>query len=77
MLDPLEIMNNNIKIFKAYQRPKEYIVTFFKAYHCGFSHSFNIGEAVNFVFPSSVKYIKEYISRSTRPSIFCYEWMIH
>ncbi len=51
MLNPLEIKNAGIKIYKTYQRPGDYICTFFKAYHAGFSQGFNVGEAVNFVCP--------------------------
>ncbi|KAF3519651.1 hypothetical protein DY000_02058972 [Brassica cretica] len=35
-------------VYKAVQRPGEFIVTFPMAYHAGFSHGFNCGEAVNF-----------------------------
>ena len=47
MIDPIELMDNNIKVYKAYQRPHEYILTLFNAYHSGFSQGFNVGEAVN------------------------------
>lgn len=58
MIDPLEIIRNGIPVFKANQNPGEYVCTFFKAYHAGFSHGFNVGEAVNFVSPISLAYIK-------------------
>jgi hypothetical protein len=54
MLDPLEIMKSGIPVYKANQNEKEYICTFFKAYHAGFSHGFNVGEAVNFISPKSL-----------------------
>lgn len=59
MIDPLEIMAQGITVYKANQRPGNYICTFFKAYHGGFSHGFNVGEAVNFVSPRSLAMIKE------------------
>ena len=43
MLDPLEVLKEGISVFKTYQRPGDYICTFVKAYHCGFSQGFNVG----------------------------------
>ena len=58
MIDPLEIISNGIPVYKANQKPGEYVYTFFKAYHAGFSHGFNIGEAVNVASPLSFDYIQ-------------------
>lgn len=58
MLDPLEIMRNDIPVYKANQRPGDYVCTFYKAYHAGFSHGFNIGEAVNFASPLSLGFVQ-------------------
>ncbi len=58
MVDPLDLIQQGIKVYKAYQRPKDYICTFFKAYHAGFAQGFNIGEAVNFAVSDSLQYIK-------------------
>ena len=57
MVDPLEIMDAGIPVYKIYQEPRDYVCTFFKAYHCGFSQSYNIGEAVNFLSPYSIRYM--------------------
>ena len=54
MVDPLELINAGIPVYKAYQRPRDFICTFFSAYHCGFSQGYNIGEAVNFLSPLSI-----------------------
>ena len=37
-----------VPVSRAVQRPGEFVVTFPRAYHAGFSHGFSIGEAVNF-----------------------------
>lgn len=47
-INPLELLENGIEVFKAIQNPGEIILTLPKAYHTGFSTGFNIGEAVNF-----------------------------
>mmetsp|Transcript_20408 Transcript_20408/g.29240 ORF Transcript_20408/g.29240 Transcript_20408/m.29240 type:complete len:543 (+) Transcript_20408:93-1721(+) len=39
---------NGVPIYKASQEAKTFMITFPKSYHCGFSHGFNVGEAVNF-----------------------------
>ena len=39
---------HGIPIYKAQQKPGEFIVTFPQSYHCGFNIDFNIAEAVNF-----------------------------
>lgn len=66
MVDPLELIKAGIKVYKIKQRPRDYVFTFLKvlnyfieAYHCGFSHGFNITEAVNFAIYSDIGTIKE------------------
>lgn len=58
MIDPLELVNHGISVFKTHQQPGDYVCTFFKAYHAGFSQGFNVGEAVNFASPLSLSYIQ-------------------
>jgi hypothetical protein len=48
LVDPQELLRNNITVYKLIQHPGEMVVTFPKGYHCGFSTGFNISEAVNF-----------------------------
>ena len=59
MVDPVELMEAGIPVYKAYQRPHDYICTFFSAYHCGFSQGYNVGEAVNFLSPLSIEVMKK------------------
>ncbi|KAH9626675.1 hypothetical protein KSS87_021576 [Heliosperma pusillum] len=45
---PSILLDHGVPVFKAVQKPGEFVVTFPRAYHAGFSHGFNCGEAVNF-----------------------------
>ncbi|KAJ0240618.1 Uncharacterized protein HA466_0222190 [Hirschfeldia incana] len=45
---PKILLDHGVPVYKAVQKPGEFIVTFPRAYHAGFSHGFNCGEAVNF-----------------------------
>lgn len=58
MVDPLELVKVGIPVLKTYQRPRDYVCTFFKAYHCGFSQAYNVGEAVNYVSIESLAIMK-------------------
>ncbi|KAI3501568.1 hypothetical protein L1887_29447 [Cichorium endivia] len=48
LFPPNILSQHNVPVYKAVQKPGEYVVTFPRAYHAGFSHGFNCGEAVNF-----------------------------
>ncbi|KAL4586272.1 hypothetical protein LXL04_010908 [Taraxacum kok-saghyz] len=48
MFPPNILLQNHIPVYKLVQLPGEFVVTFPRAYHAGFSHGFNCGEAVNF-----------------------------
>ncbi|XP_074270237.1 lysine-specific demethylase JMJ13-like [Silene latifolia] len=45
---PSILIDHGVPVFKAVQKPGEFVITFPRAYHAGFSHGFNCGEAVNF-----------------------------
>ena len=51
MIGPSILLNKGIDVYKAYQEPGTFMVTFPQAFHGGFSTGFNIGEAVNFALP--------------------------
>ncbi|PPD93797.1 hypothetical protein GOBAR_DD09184 [Gossypium barbadense] len=48
MFPPNILLQHNVPVHKAVQMAGEYVITFPRAYHAGFS--FNCGEAVNFAF---------------------------
>ena len=48
LIDPQELLDNNIKVNRTVQHPGEIIITLPNSYHAGFSTGFNISEAVNF-----------------------------
>ncbi|KAJ4728591.1 Lysine-specific demethylase [Melia azedarach] len=48
LFPPNILLENDVPVYKAVQKPGEFIITFPRAYHAGFSHGFNCGEAVNF-----------------------------
>ncbi|XP_059656858.1 lysine-specific demethylase JMJ13-like isoform X2 [Cornus florida] len=48
LFPPNILVEHDVPVYKAVQKPGEFIITFPRAYHAGFSHGFNCGEAVNF-----------------------------
>uniref|UniRef100_A0ACD5TLP2 Uncharacterized protein n=1 Tax=Avena sativa TaxID=4498 RepID=A0ACD5TLP2_AVESA len=48
MFPPNILLDHNVPVYKAVQKPGEFVITFPRSYHSGFSHGFNCGEAVNF-----------------------------
>ncbi|KAF9625196.1 hypothetical protein IFM89_020116 [Coptis chinensis] len=45
---PNILLEHDVPVYRAVQKPGEFVITFPRAYHAGFSHGFNCGEAVNF-----------------------------
>ncbi|KAF9689624.1 hypothetical protein SADUNF_Sadunf01G0111700 [Salix dunnii] len=48
LFSPNILLEHDVPVYKAVQKPGEFIISFPRAYHAGFSHGFNCGEAVNF-----------------------------
>ncbi|XP_073308928.1 lysine-specific demethylase JMJ13-like isoform X3 [Primulina huaijiensis] len=48
LFPPNILLEHNVPVYKAVQKPGDYVITFPRAYHAGFSHGFCCGEAVNF-----------------------------
>ncbi|XP_031502723.1 lysine-specific demethylase JMJ13 [Nymphaea colorata] len=48
MFSPSILLEHDVPVYKAVQNPGDFVITFPRSYHAGFSHGFNCGEAVNF-----------------------------
>ncbi|KAK6144758.1 hypothetical protein DH2020_021578 [Rehmannia glutinosa] len=59
VLSPEIVVASGIPCCRLVQNPGEFVVTFPRAYHIGFSHGFNCGEAANFGTPKWLTIAKE------------------
>ncbi|CAN0209912.1 unnamed protein product, partial [Scytosiphon promiscuus] len=59
MLSPVYLQEAGVPVCRLQQHPGQFVVTFPKAYHGGFSYGFNCGEAVNFAVPDWIAYSRE------------------
>ncbi|XP_061347014.1 lysine-specific demethylase ELF6 [Gastrolobium bilobum] len=59
LLSPEVVVASGIPCCRLVQNPGEFVVTFPRAYHVGFSHGFNCGEAANFGTPQWLRVAKE------------------
>ncbi|XP_028753344.1 lysine-specific demethylase JMJ706-like [Neltuma alba] len=73
MFSPNVLLQHGVPVYKAVQKPGEFVITFPKAYHAGFSHGFNCGEAVNFAvsdwFPLGAEATRRYAHLGKMPMI--------
>ncbi|KAL4479492.1 hypothetical protein ABPG72_011814 [Tetrahymena utriculariae] len=86
MLSPAVALENGIPVYRTEQKPGEFIFTFPKTYHAGFSHGFNCGEAVNVItfdwfqnYQEAVQYyqtIKHPTKNFFKSASFAVEWLI-
>ncbi|KAJ4896871.1 Lysine-specific demethylase REF6 [Raphanus sativus] len=59
VMSPEVFVKAGIPCCRLVQNPGEYVVTFPRAYHSGFSHGFNCGEASNIATPEWLRVAKE------------------
>ncbi|KDR84060.1 hypothetical protein GALMADRAFT_219890 [Galerina marginata CBS 339.88] len=51
LMNPQRLIDAGVQVYACNQRPREFVITFPKAYHAGFNHGLNFNEAVNFALP--------------------------
>ncbi|GAQ86122.1 Transcription factor jumonji (jmj) family protein [Klebsormidium nitens] len=56
MFPPGLLVDAGVPVCRAVQQPGEFVITFPRSYHAGFSNGFNCGEAVNFAMPDWFAY---------------------
>lgn len=70
MISPQRLKADKVPVCTTLQRAGEFVVTFPRAYHAGFSYGFNCGEAVNFAaadwIPFGHQAVKDY-AKQRRP----------
>lgn len=79
MISPMVLKANRVPVYHTLQSPGEFIITFPQAYHAGFSHGFNVAEAVNFAtfdwFPLGRDAVTRY-RRFGRESVFSHDLLL-
>lgn len=63
MMNPGRLQDLGVKVVSCNQRPNEFVITWPKAYHCGFNHGINFNEAVNFALPDWLPQGKDCVLR--------------
>jgi histone demethylase JARID1 len=76
MISPRLLKQGNVPVYKLLQHAGEFVVTFPRAFHGGFSLGPNVGEAVNFATPDWITFgadANERYRQFSRPSVFSHD----
>lgn len=76
MFSPRLLQNSNVPVYKIVQNEGEFVFTFPRAYHGGFSLGPNVGEAVNFATHDWIAYgagANEHYRSLGRPAVFSHD----
>ncbi|BEJ14724.1 hypothetical protein CspHIS471_0404910 [Cutaneotrichosporon sp. HIS471] len=79
MMNPGRLRDQGVDVYACDQRPNEFVITFPKAYHCGFNHGLNFNEAVNFALPDWLKDGHDSVRRyaeHAKPPVFSHEELL-
>lgn len=72
-LSPSILISEGVPVYRCVQRPKEFVLTFPRAYHAGFNCGFNCAEAVNVApldwFPYGQQAVELYCDQRRRTTI--------
>lgn len=75
VMSPEVLVEAGVPCCRLVQNPGEFVVTFPRAYHSGFSHGFNCGEAANIATPEWLRVAKDAAIR--RASVNCPPMVSH
>jgi len=78
-ISPNVLIGRGLPVCKLSQEARTFVITFPKAFHCGFSYGFNCGEAVNFATPDWLKGGSEADERYrsfSRSSVFSHQRLL-
>jgi histone demethylase JARID1 len=79
LLNPGRLLEMGVDVNACDQRPNEFVITWPKAYHCGFNHGFNLNEAVNFALPDWLPTGAECVAnyqKFGKPPVFSHERLL-
>jgi len=79
LLNPGRLQELGVDVSACDQRPNEFVITWPKAYHCGFNHGFNLNEAVNFALPDWLPFGYDCVQRyqlSAKAPVFSHEELL-
>ncbi|KAI9635430.1 PLU-1-like protein-domain-containing protein [Dioszegia hungarica] len=79
MMNPGKLVEQDVRVLACDQRPNEFVITFPKAYHCGFNHGINFNEAVNFALPDWLPEGKESVvtyRKHAKPPVFSHHELL-
>ena len=63
MISPGTLLKHGVPVYRAVQRPGNFIITFPAAYHGGFNSGFNCAEAMNFALPDWLSHGQRCVER--------------
>ncbi|XP_059612506.1 lysine-specific demethylase 5-like isoform X1 [Phlebotomus argentipes] len=71
IMNPNELMNNGVSVYRTDQQSGEFIVTFPRAYHAGFNQGYNFAEAVNYAPADWIKSGRECVNHYSMLGRYC------